>query len=190
MHCDGHVRASVSQRFMVSVRLCQTYCKKRMFGRPLIDVLCEEFTTYSREYYVRSAGFCCSVLYALRHSSSLLACASFQMGALSDGRVQLSDKKVPPETRIVNGDFILHFVHRHEPPVLGTPILISEDTSDTVRCCARGDLLPSTSHHCTHRNSWLCRSPRQCQFTLAAAIVSTPWYVLGWSRLIAAVKRR
>lgn len=59
--------------------------------------------------------------------------AAAQLAALEDGRVLLSDKPATPDTVVKNGDYIIHFVHRHEPPVLDTPLEIALDTDDVVR---------------------------------------------------------
>ena len=72
--------------------------KARWFGRSIIDVTCTEFSSRPYQYYAKVIG---------------------------NGRLKLNGKKITNfDEKVKNGDFISHFVHRHEPPVLNTPIKV------------------------------------------------------------------
>ena len=67
-----------------------TYAKGRWEGRTLIDVYSTEFGSYPRSYYET---------------------------AISQGRILVSDQKVPCSYIVKGGDVLSHTVHRHEPGV-------------------------------------------------------------------------
>ncbi|KAI6650414.1 hypothetical protein LOD99_5851 [Oopsacas minuta] len=72
--------------------------KARWFDRSIIDVTCTEFTSRSYEYYAK---------------------------VINNGRLRLNGAKITNvEVKVKNGDILTHLVHRHEPPVLTTPIEI------------------------------------------------------------------
>ena len=45
--------------------------------------------------------------------------------AIETGRITVGGKRVPLDYKIANGDVITHSTHRHEPPVLDTPVTIA-----------------------------------------------------------------
>ena len=94
---------------------------------------------------------------------------ALQLKAIADGRVQLCDEIVPSDTVIRNGDYILHYIHRHEPPVLDTPINIALDTEDTVRLAWRRYSGRLAKAHAVMFCSLSCPSPAPCPCTRAAA---------------------
>ena len=80
--------------------------KGRWLGRSIIDVTCTEFTSRSYEYYAKVIG---------------------------NGRLKLNGRKITNfDEKIKNGDVISHLVHRHEPPVLNTPIKILYQNEDML----------------------------------------------------------
>ncbi|KAI9209456.1 pseudouridine synthase [Polychytrium aggregatum] len=73
----------------------KSYAKGRWFGRTIMDVFVKEFQDETPEYYTR---------------------------AISSGKIQVNGKTVSLDYPIKNGDVIIHFVHRHEPPVTADKI--------------------------------------------------------------------
>lgn len=81
----------------------ETHTKLRWRNRPLIDVLCEEFTTRTREYYEK---------------------------AINCGVITIGNKRVNPSYKLKDMDIIYHSVHFHEP--IPKKIDIIKDEGDYV----------------------------------------------------------
>jgi tRNA pseudouridine synthase 9 len=85
-----------------------THVKARWVGKSLLDVYCDEFGAYSREYYE---------------------------AAIQSGKILLSNKQVSPHCVLQNGQTILsHTIHLHEPAVLldHPQIIIIAETDELV----------------------------------------------------------
>ncbi|XP_055346579.1 uncharacterized protein LOC129594057 [Paramacrobiotus metropolitanus] len=81
------------------------HAKERWFGRTLGDVFATEFFAVNEE-----------VVHARLESPTLFA----------------NGVKVTKEHRIKNGDFIAHYMHRHEMPVSAQPIRIIAETAELL----------------------------------------------------------
>ncbi len=57
---------------------------------------------------------------------------STQEFAISSGRVKINGKPVKRDTLVKQHDKITHLVHRHEPPVVATPIKIIQESEDLL----------------------------------------------------------
>ncbi|KAI9303330.1 pseudouridine synthase [Cunninghamella echinulata] len=75
----------------------QAYAKGRWLGKTILDVFTTEFRDRSEVYY--------------RY-------------AIEKGLLTINGENVTTETIIKNGDIIGHKIHRHEPPVIDSPIKI------------------------------------------------------------------
>ncbi|EGC28238.1 hypothetical protein DICPUDRAFT_160487 [Dictyostelium purpureum] len=75
----------------------KVFAKERWFGQTVLDMFTTEFSTNSRDVYLRK---------------------------IKRGLIKVNDKMVSPDFKIKLNDIILHSVHRHEPPVTGDKIKI------------------------------------------------------------------
>ncbi|KAL9976467.1 hypothetical protein ACROYT_G013774 [Oculina patagonica] len=82
-----------------------TYCKGRWVGQSLIDVFKEEFRSETQEYYEK---------------------------AITAGKITVNGGVVSQNTILKDNDVICNKVHRHEPPVVGSPLEIIELTDEVV----------------------------------------------------------
>ena len=73
-----------------SQRFTRASVKHRMLGKALLESMLAEFPMYTRQYFE---------------------------GAIADGRVAVSGRRVEPGYALRGHDLIEHRVHRHEPPV-------------------------------------------------------------------------
>jgi len=80
------------------------YAKGRWVGLDLLTILCKEFGSHPRSYWV---------------------------DVISLGNVLINDRKVSSDYVMRNGDRLLHRSHRHEPPIVGEIKLLGE-TSDLI----------------------------------------------------------
>lgn len=55
-----------------------------------------------------------------------------QFQAVEDGRLQVDGRKVPPSYCLRQGQTVVHFVHRHEPPVMDQPVKVLFSDADVV----------------------------------------------------------
>lgn len=79
------------------------------------------------------------------HTCALI---SLQERAIAAGRVRINKQKVTPQTIVKQHAEITHTVHRHEPPVIGSPVkivmqndemvVVDKPPSIPVRCASRG----------------------------------------------------
>ncbi|XP_003748437.2 RNA pseudouridylate synthase domain-containing protein 2 [Galendromus occidentalis] len=84
----------------------KVHAKGRWFGRTLLDVFLNEFTTQSEEYY---------------------------LGAIKRGCIKVHGEHVDLTYRLKPNDFLTNEIHRHEVPVIGCPIkIIHEDENMLV----------------------------------------------------------
>ena len=56
--------------------------------------------------------------------------ASYYKSALASGRITVNDKIVACEYLLRDHDFIAHYVHRHEPPVLDREVETIAETEE------------------------------------------------------------
>ncbi|KAJ7381447.1 RNA pseudouridylate synthase domain containing protein 2 [Desmophyllum pertusum] len=82
-----------------------TYCKGRWVGRSLIDVFKEEFQSETKEYYEK---------------------------AITAGKITVNGGLTSQNAFLRDNDVICNKVHRHEPPVTGSPLQIIELTDEVV----------------------------------------------------------
>ncbi|XP_040925117.1 RNA pseudouridylate synthase domain-containing protein 2 isoform X2 [Betta splendens] len=84
----------------------KTYCKGRWVGKSLLEVFKSEFRAESIEYYEKAA---------------------------QQGRIRLNDAAVEDLSVVLrNNDLMKNTVHRHEPPVVGTPLQILVDDGEVL----------------------------------------------------------
>ncbi|KAK5607071.1 hypothetical protein CRENBAI_008864 [Crenichthys baileyi] len=84
----------------------KTYCKGRWIGKSLQEVFKSEFRSESIEYYERAA---------------------------KEGRIRLNETPVEDLSVVLrNNDHMRNTVHRHEPPVIGTPLKILVDDGEVL----------------------------------------------------------
>ena len=109
-----------------------TFVKQRWLGRKYIDVLSIEFKDYDREYF---------------------------QNALKIGQIQILRKDNflhDPDLTIVDSDLVLHFVHRHETPIFGLPVIeqtsIVLPTGNNLQLCYKPAGIPvhPSSHYNKH----------------------------------------
>lgn len=81
----------------------RTNAKGRWCGRPIIDVFRTEFKEKSLAYYEY---------------------------AIDTGLLVVNGEKIPQDYVLRMGDLINHMIHRHEPPISGTPIRIVDASVD------------------------------------------------------------
>lgn len=89
------------------------HVKKRWDGQEVAQFFAKEFRQRSYEYYVR---------------------------AIEAGRIKIAGKKVDPTFRLKDSQTIVHFVHRHEPPVLAGPVEVLEESPDVITVCKPGSM--------------------------------------------------
>ncbi|XP_006647267.2 RNA pseudouridine synthase 7 [Oryza brachyantha] len=85
-----------------------SHVKNRWAGKTIVDLFTDEFKGRPREYYVR---------------------------AVNCGRLQVDDQMVHTDYIVQSSQKISHFLHRHEPPVLGGDITILQNEVDVVTVC-------------------------------------------------------
>ncbi|XP_020505829.2 RNA pseudouridylate synthase domain-containing protein 2 [Labrus bergylta] len=84
----------------------KTYCKGRWIGKSLQDVFKSEFRAESIEYYQK---------------------------ACKEGRIRLNETPVEDLSVVLrNNDHMRNTVHRHEPPVVGTPLKVLVDDGEVL----------------------------------------------------------
>uniref|UniRef100_A0A1A8LXA0 Pseudouridylate synthase RPUSD2 n=1 Tax=Nothobranchius pienaari TaxID=704102 RepID=A0A1A8LXA0_9TELE len=84
----------------------KTYCKGRWVGKSLAEVFKNEFRAESTEYYQE---------------------------ATKEGRIRLNETPLEDLSVVLrNNDLIRNTVHRHEPPVVGTPLQILVDDGEVL----------------------------------------------------------
>ncbi|KAM6968609.1 pseudouridylate synthase RPUSD2 [Tautogolabrus adspersus] len=84
----------------------KTYCKGRWIGKSLLDVFKSEFRAESIEYYLK---------------------------ACKEGRIRLNETPVEDLSVVLrNNDHMRNTVHRHEPPVVGTPLKVIVDDGEVL----------------------------------------------------------
>ncbi|XP_004082319.1 RNA pseudouridylate synthase domain-containing protein 2 [Oryzias latipes] len=84
----------------------KTYCKGRWIGKSLLEVFESEFRAETVEYYQQAA---------------------------KEGRIRLNEAPVEDLSVVLkNNDHMRNTVHRHEPPVVGTPLEILVDDGQVL----------------------------------------------------------
>ncbi|KAF6732866.1 RNA pseudouridylate synthase domain-containing protein 2 [Oryzias melastigma] len=84
----------------------KTYCKGRWIGKSLLEVFKSEFRAESVEYYQEAA---------------------------KEGRIRLNEAPVEDLSVVLkNNDHMKNTVHRHEPPVVGTPLDVLVDDGQVL----------------------------------------------------------
>ncbi|KAN0009260.1 hypothetical protein ACTFIU_006535 [Dictyostelium citrinum] len=84
----------------------KVFAKERWFGQSILDMFSQEFSTNSRDVYLKK---------------------------IKRGLIKVNDQLVSPSYKIKLNDTIIHTVHRHEPPVTGETIkIISLDNNVVV----------------------------------------------------------
>ncbi|XP_067335133.1 RNA pseudouridylate synthase domain-containing protein 2 isoform X2 [Channa argus] len=84
----------------------KTYCKGRWIGKSLLEVFKSEFRAESVEYYQKAA---------------------------KEGRIRLNETPVEDLSLVLrNNDHMRNTVHRHEPPVVGTPLEVLVDDGEVL----------------------------------------------------------
>ena len=81
----------------------KTFSKGRWVGRALSEVFATEFASETPEYYA---------------------------GAIADGRITVNGRAVGGEYAVRHNDQIAHEIHRHEPPVVASPIAVIFEDDD------------------------------------------------------------
>eukprot|EP00002_Diphylleia_rotans_P015993 TRINITY_DN3102_c0_g1_i7.p1 TRINITY_DN3102_c0_g1~~TRINITY_DN3102_c0_g1_i7.p1 ORF type:complete len:450 (-),score=92.40 TRINITY_DN3102_c0_g1_i7:137-1486(-) len=82
-----------------------SFVKGRWIGRTLYEVFANEFRLYTPEYFKHAIG---------------------------DGRISIDGKKVLPETKLKNNQWVTHLVHRHEPPVTDQPVQVVLENDEII----------------------------------------------------------
>ncbi|KAL5022047.1 hypothetical protein ScPMuIL_001202 [Solemya velum] len=82
-----------------------TYVKKRWIGRTVIDVFLSEFRSEEPENYIK---------------------------AVESGMFIVNGRAIGTSYKLRHNDFLSHKIHRHENPVIGSPIEILADTEDLI----------------------------------------------------------
>ncbi|GAQ83120.1 hypothetical protein KFL_001360170 [Klebsormidium nitens] len=82
-----------------------SHVKSRWAGQNIVELFSNEFRQRDRQYY---------------------------MQAVEDGRLQVDGRKVPTSYRLTQGQTVVHFVHRHEPPVMADPVTVLFSDADVV----------------------------------------------------------
>ena len=83
----------------------KTYCKERWRGSKLLDVFTREFRDRKKSYY---------------------------KDCIENGSVYVNDKPAHVDTILRDSDLISHRIHRHEPPVMATPVGIVWQDQDIL----------------------------------------------------------
>jgi tRNA pseudouridine synthase 9 len=99
--------------------------KNRWAGKTIVDLFTDEFKGRPREYYVH---------------------------AVKCGRLQVDDQMVHADHVVQSSQKISHFLHRHEPPVLGGDITILQNEADVVTVCKPASV-PVSSYHFVQKPS-------------------------------------
>ncbi|WOL11451.1 RNA pseudouridine synthase 7 isoform X1 [Canna indica] len=82
-----------------------SHVKNRWAGKTIVDLFAEEFKGRPHGYYVN---------------------------AVNCGRIQVDNKTVSTSYVVQSSQKISHFLHRHEPPVLGGDVLVLQNEADIV----------------------------------------------------------
>jgi len=83
----------------------ETHAKGRWVGREILDVFAVEFRSETREAYG---------------------------AAIEQGRLIVNGKRVTASTILQHNDLISNTAHRHEPPVIATPVAIVHEDANIV----------------------------------------------------------
>ena len=83
----------------------KTFCKQRWRERKLIDIFVTEFRDRKDAYYRK---------------------------CIEEGSVFINDKVANIDTIVHDGNLITHRIHRHEPPVMATPVKIVREEEDIL----------------------------------------------------------
>ncbi|XP_076904471.1 RNA pseudouridine synthase 7-like [Bidens hawaiensis] len=83
----------------------QLQAKNRWAGKTVVDLFADEFKGRNRDYYLKS------------------------------GRIQVDGKTVPVSYIVQSSQKISHFVHRHEPPVMGLDVTVLHKGEDALTVC-------------------------------------------------------
>eukprot|EP01134_Creolimax_fragrantissima_P006980 CFRG6980T1 len=83
----------------------RAFTKGRWCGETLIDTLNEEFKAGTDEYY---------------------------RTAIRERRIGINERKTTPEYKLKQGDRLVHWIHRHEPPVTEQEVSIVHEDDDVV----------------------------------------------------------
>ncbi|KAK5584217.1 hypothetical protein RB653_005825 [Dictyostelium firmibasis] len=84
----------------------KVFAKERWFGQSILDMFSQEFSTNSRDVYLKK---------------------------IKRGLIKVNDELVSPSYKIKLNDTIIHTVHRHEPPITGEPLkIVSLDNNVVV----------------------------------------------------------
>ncbi|CAL9030731.1 unnamed protein product [Prunus brigantina] len=84
------------------------HVKNRWAGKTIVDLFTDEFKGRSHDYYV---------------------------SAVKCGRIRVDGEMVPVSYVVKTSEKISHFLHRHEPPVLTSDVLILQKEPDVVTVC-------------------------------------------------------
>lgn len=84
------------------------HVKNRWAGKTIVDLFTDEFKGRSHDYYV---------------------------SAVKCGRIRVDGEMVPVSYIVKTSEKISHFLHRHEPPVLTSDVLILQKEPDVVTVC-------------------------------------------------------
>ncbi|XP_067130893.1 pseudouridylate synthase RPUSD2-like [Centruroides vittatus] len=85
--------------------LYHMFCKINWVGEKLLDVITNDYPMYSKEEYKM---------------------------LIEDGIIRVNKKNVSTDYILKSSDVITHFVHRHEAPVLATPVKLLYKSNDIV----------------------------------------------------------
>ncbi|XP_076912515.1 RNA pseudouridine synthase 7-like [Bidens hawaiensis] len=85
-----------------------SHAKNRWAGKTIVDLFADEFKGRNRDYYD---------------------------SAVKSGRIQVDGKTVPVSYRVQSSQKISHFVHRHEPPVMGLDVTVLHKGEDVLTVC-------------------------------------------------------
>lgn len=83
----------------------KTFCKQRWREKKLIDIFVTEFRDRKEAYYRK---------------------------CIEEGSVFINDKVADIDTIVHDGNLITHKIHRHEPPVMATPVKIVREDEDIL----------------------------------------------------------
>ncbi|KNC83412.1 hypothetical protein SARC_04329 [Sphaeroforma arctica JP610] len=83
----------------------RAFCKGRWTDQTVIDTLIEEFKAGTEEYY---------------------------RTAIKEGRIGINERRTEAEYRMKQGDRLVHWIHRHEPPVTDQPIDIVHEDDEVI----------------------------------------------------------
>ncbi|SMN20252.1 similar to Saccharomyces cerevisiae YDL036C PUS9 Mitochondrial tRNA:pseudouridine synthase, catalyzes the formation of pseudouridine at position 32 in mitochondrial tRNAs [Maudiozyma saulgeensis] len=83
----------------------KTFCKQRWRERKLFDIFVTEFRDRKESYYKK---------------------------CIEEGFVYINDQVANMDTIVHDGNLITHKIHRHEPPVMATPIKVIREDDDIL----------------------------------------------------------